>query len=356
MHMADGLISPAVGAAMWAATAATGALSLKTIAARHDVHRLPLMGVAGAFVFAAQMINFSIPGTGSSGHLGGGLMLAALLGPQAGFLVMATILGVQALFFADGGLLAYGCNVYNLGFFTCFVAYPLIFKPLVRRSSGTGSLAAASLAAAVVGLQLGAFSVVVETLLSGRTELPFGTFALMMLPVHLAIGVVEGLVTGAVLVATHRVRPEVLEGPLGDRPSQGRPLTPVLLGGILLTLVAGGLLSWFASSKPDGLEWSIARISGRDALEAGSRVHDTLATLQEWTAILPDYSPRVAGAAPATDVITSAESGEPAAAWPSVSAGTSLSGVLGALMVFAFVAVAGLLARVFRKQRKGADS
>ncbi len=92
---------------------------------------IPLMGVAGAFVFAAQMLNFAIPGTGSSGHLGGALMLAILLGPEAAFLVMASILAVQALFFADGGLLALGANIFNLGFFPAFVAYPLIYRKIV---------------------------------------------------------------------------------------------------------------------------------------------------------------------------------------------------------------------------------
>jgi cobalt/nickel transport system permease protein len=68
-----------------------------------------------AFIFTAQMINFTIPGTGSSGHLGGGMILAILLGPYAGFLTMASVLAVQALFFADGGLMALGCNIFNLG-------------------------------------------------------------------------------------------------------------------------------------------------------------------------------------------------------------------------------------------------
>ena len=75
------------------------------------------MGVLGAFIFAAQMINFTIPATGSSGHLGGGLILTILLGPYAAFLTIASVLMVQALFFADGGLLALGCNIFNLGFF-----------------------------------------------------------------------------------------------------------------------------------------------------------------------------------------------------------------------------------------------
>ena len=131
MHMADALISPAVGGTFWVASAAALAFSARKLKESSDEQRIPLMGVLAAFIFAAQMINFTIPGTGSSGHLGGGLILAILLGPWAGFLAMASVLTVQALFFADGGLLALGCNIFNLGVPTCFIAYPLIYRPLI---------------------------------------------------------------------------------------------------------------------------------------------------------------------------------------------------------------------------------
>jgi cobalt/nickel transport system permease protein len=286
-----------------------------------------------AFVFAAQMINFSIPGTGSSGHLGGGLLLAALLGPYAGFLAMAAILAVQALFFADGGLLAYGCNVFNLGFFACFVAYPLIFKPIAKKSFRGGSVAGASILAAIVGLQLGAFGVVLETLLSGRTELPFGAFALLMQPIHLAIGIVEGLVTAAILAVVYQARPEVLSSSLERQPYRGAPLRPLILGGILLVLLVGGLLSWFASALPDGLEWSVAGVTGREELATTGSVHNAFAGFQERTAFLPDYS-------------------LPEADPPSVArarAGTTISGLVGGGILIALVLLAGLAARLLRK-------
>jgi cobalt/nickel transport system permease protein len=108
MHMADALLSPAVGGTMWAATAGTIAWCSKKVRAELDERKVPLMGVLAAFIFAAQMINFTIPATGSSGHLGGGLLLAVLLGPWAAFLAIASVLFIQALFFADGGLLALG--------------------------------------------------------------------------------------------------------------------------------------------------------------------------------------------------------------------------------------------------------
>lgn len=79
------------------------------------------------------MINFTIPGTGSSGHLCGGMLLSALLGPYAGFLTMIGVLLIQCLLFADGGLLALGCNIWNMAFYGCFIGALLIWKPMMRR-------------------------------------------------------------------------------------------------------------------------------------------------------------------------------------------------------------------------------
>jgi len=103
----------------------------------------------------------------------------------------------------DGGLLAYGCNVFNLGFFTCFISYPCVYKWIPEGHKFKKNLFG-SLISSIIGLQMGSFSVVIETLLSGKTELPFGSFVLLMQPIHLAIGVVEGLVTAAVVIFVWR--------------------------------------------------------------------------------------------------------------------------------------------------------
>lgn len=262
--MADALLSPAVGGTMWVATAATVAYCSRRIRDDADDRRVPLMGVLGAFLFAAQMINFSIPGTGSSGHLGGGLLLAILLGPHAAFLVVASVLIVQALFFADGGLLALGCNIFNLGVFPAFIGYPL-YRRFAGDSPGKPRSAAAAMVAALLSLQLGAFAVVLETVASGISALPLGTFALFMLPIHLAIGIVEGLVTAAIVSFVSAARPEVLRTAVPSRQSTaGIQLAAFLVAAIVL----GGVGSWFASSKPDGLEWSIARVTGAHELAA----------------------------------------------------------------------------------------
>ncbi len=347
MHMADALISPAVGGAMLAVTVGTVAYSAKKVKASMDEKKIPLMGVMGAFVFAAQMINFTIPATGSSGHLGGGMLLAILLGPYAGFLTMASILLIQALFFGDGGLLAYGCNVFNLGFYTCFVAFPLIYKWFTRKGLTSRSIFWGALLSAIVALQLGAFSVVLETLASGRTELPFASFVLLMQPIHLAIGLVEGLVTAAVVIFVWQARPEILEKAYTGQAVGSVSLKKVLAGLAVVVVVVGGTLSWFASSHPDGLEWSLQRTLGTAELEAPAGVHQALAELQSKTAFMPDY-----GFKSAEEAVANTGAEEEGASWPAIDTGTSVAGLLGGALTLLMAAFIGYFISLFNKKGK----
>ena len=225
MHMADALLTPAVAGVMYAASAVVAGASIVELhkEEKQDLtsaaKKLPTMAVMSALVFAGQMINYTIPGTGSSGHLCGGLLLTSVLGPWAGFLSMIVILAIQCLFFADGGLLALGANVWNMAFYGCFVGYFLIYRPLMRsrcfarrgeRAANRLKITLASVLGCVLTLQLGAFSVVLETTLSGITDLPFGAFCAIMQPIHLAIGLIEGLITAAVLLFLYEARPELL--------------------------------------------------------------------------------------------------------------------------------------------------
>ena len=224
------------------------------------------MAVTSALVFAGQMINYAIPGTGSSGHLCGGMLLSALLGPQAGFLSMVVILAIQSLFFADGGLLALGANCWNMAFYGCFVGYYILWRPILRsrlfsgmgaKAAGRMKIALASILGCVLTLQLGALSVVLETTVSGITELPFGAFCGIMLPIHLAIGLVEGLITTAVLLFVYEARPELLME-VESSGQDGRCSLKATLAILAVTaVVVGGGLSLAASASPDGLEWSL---------------------------------------------------------------------------------------------------
>ncbi|MCI7740487.1 MAG: energy-coupling factor ABC transporter permease, partial [Lachnospiraceae bacterium] len=210
MHMADALVSPAVAGTMYVCSAAAAAYSVKKVRLESDPKKIPVMGIMGAFVFATQMINFTIPGTGSSGHLCGGMLLTAVLGPYAAFLTMIGVLLIQCLLFADGGLLALGCNIWNMAFYGCFIGYFLLWKPMMKKGASRGKIAAASILGCMLTLQLGAFSVTVQTLLSKITDLPFSVFVGTMQPIHLAIGFVEGLITTAVLLFIYEARPEIL--------------------------------------------------------------------------------------------------------------------------------------------------
>lgn len=304
MHMSDALVSPPVALAAGAASLILLGAGVRKLRKERreggetgpEEHLVPLMGVMGAFVFAAQMINFSIPGTGSSGHLVGGILLAAILGPWAALLTLASVLVIQCLLFADGGFMALGCNILNMAVFSCLIAYPLIFKPLVRPGATPGRILAASLLASVAALELGAVAVTVETEASGITALPMGRFLLFMLPIHLFIGIGEGLATAAVINVVRRYKPELLvevrrqTNPIRRRP--GRAMAAIAAAALLL----GASFTWVASSDPDGLEWSIGKTAGQTELEAApDDAHRAAAAIQERTALMPDYNTTLAG-------------------------------------------------------------
>ncbi|MEK6265234.1 MAG: energy-coupling factor ABC transporter permease [Clostridium sp.] len=344
MHMADALISPIVGGAMWTTTVAVAAYSIRKVENDMDEKKIPLMGVMGAFVFAAQMINFSIPGTGSSGHLGGGLLLAIILGPCAGFLTMASILTIQALFFADGGLLALGCNIFNMGFYTCFIAYPFIYKNIMRKGYSKKRIFIGAMIASIIGLQLGAFSVVMETVLSGKAELPFRSFVLLMQPIHFAIGAVEGLVITAVVSFVFKARPEIIENATSGRPIGNIQIRKVIVSLIVMATLVGGVLSWFASANPDGLEWSMFKTSGQEKLVASDSVHKTLGEIQDKTAFLPGYDFKSA------ETGSTESNGVKAESWPSVNAGTTTAGVVGGGLTLIFVSIIGFVLSIIKKK------
>jgi len=335
MHMADALLSPTVGVAMCAVSVSAMAYSSAKIK-RDELSekKLPVMAVAGAFVFAAQMINFTIPGTGSSGHIGGGILLAALLGGYPAFLTIAAVLVIQALLFADGGLLALGCNIFNMGVLPCLIVYPLLFKPLTKKGIAMKSLSFASILSVILGLQLGAFSVVLVTLISGITELPFSAFLAIMQPIHLAIGIVEGVITAAVLAFVYKLRPEILlsaseRGAIGKAVSVKKAVIVLAL----ITLIVGGGLSLFASAYPDGLEWSMEKVSGTAELEASGGIYDGATAAQNSTALMPDYS-----------FASDAEN----------AAGTSVAGIVGSAVTFVLALFIGFVIAWVKKKRKAA--
>ena len=332
MHMADALIVPGTAGVMFAASGAAAAYSIYKVRQEHAPEKVPVMGVMGAFVFAAQMINFTIPGTGSSGHLCGGLLLSAILGPYAAFLTMIGVLLVQCLFFADGGLLALGCNIWNMAFYGCFVGALLIWKNLMKNGASKGKITLSSILGCVITLQMGAFSVCVETYVSGISSLPFGAFLTAMLPIHLAIGLVEGLITAAVLCFIHEARPELLWGIGAGQQKKARLSLGKTLGILAAAAaVTGGVLSLAASSLPDGLEWALGRVAGSAELPASGSAFDAAESIQSATSFLPDYA------------FPGSES----------AAGTTVSGLVGALITALVLIAVALAFHFFRNRKSG---
>lgn len=332
MHMADALVAPAVAATMYVVSTAAAGYSIKKVRLENEPKKIPAMGVMGAFVFAAQMINFTIPGTGSSGHLCGGMLLSAMLGPWAGFLTMIGILLIQCLMFADGGLLALGCNIWNMAFYGCFVGGFLIWKPFIKRGMSKKKITAASIAACVATLQMGAFSVALETLASGITELPFSVFVSVMQPIHLAIGLAEGVITAAVLCFVYEARPEMLwNAGVQKVEKEGRfSLRKTLAILTAAAAVTAGVVSLLASSLPDGLEWSMERVAGTAELEAAGGAYEMAEKIQDVTAVLPDY----------------------AFSFSDSSAGTTISGLIGGAAVILLCVTACYAFKFFRRKKQ----
>lgn len=266
MHLGNSIICPVTGIPMIIAAGAAAFWAFKK--AKKDFKKesiLPTVALT-SFVFALQMINFSIPTTASSGHIVGAVLLAALLGPYAAFLAICSILLVQAVFFADGGLMALGCNIFNMGFLACFVAYPLLYKPLADKNHK----ALGAFLASVIALQLGSIAVVAESALSGSTIANIGLFAGLMQSIHIAIGIVEGLFTALFVV-------------IAQKANLSKAFSYVTGGA---ALVLAGVISQFASSRPDGLEWSLLNMSNSFVEQTNGYLYSASEILQSKTAIL----------------------------------------------------------------------
>ena len=323
MHMANELLTPKVAVAFILATAAILAYASWRTGRVFDPAKVPLMGVMGAFVFAAQMINFPIlPGT--SGHFGGGVLLAILLGPHAATLVMASILIVQCLIFQDGGLLALGTNIFNLGVLPCYLGYAL-FTVLAGSKPGAGRLYSAVFVSTLTGMVSGAAMVPVQTTLSGIAAVPFSKFMAVMVGLHLLVALGEAIITFLVVGYLAKVRPESLGGVAQRLTPAGAGLgNKALIGSVLaVALLLGAVVSNFASEWVDALESVTAHEEAGDSALVKNQVNPFMAKVSEWqarTALLPDYK------------------------W------TSLSGTIGTIITLLIVWVIGVSLRRNRKK------
>ena len=254
MHIPDGFIDGKTAVATALLSAAGVGLALRQARRRLPPRRVPLLGLAAAFLFAAQMVNFPVAG-GTSGHLVGGVLVAALLGPSAAVVVLTTVLIVQCFLFADGGVLALGANVFNMAIIGVAAGFA-VYRLVCRWLPGTRGQVAAVAFAGWCSTVLASICCAGELAWSGTVAWP-AAFAAMA-SVHMVIGIGEGLISALVFLAIRRMRPD-LAGDISG-PAQPQPWGELVCYGLLAVLGITIFVAPFACPWPDGLESVATRL------------------------------------------------------------------------------------------------
>ncbi|MEU6096403.1 energy-coupling factor ABC transporter permease [Streptomyces sp. NPDC047079] len=286
MHVPDGFINAPTSAATGVLAAGALAVSLKGARRELDERTAPLAGLVAAFIFAVQMLNFPVA-AGTSGHLLGGALAAILVGPFTGILCVSVVLLMQGILFADGGLTALGVNVTDMAIVTTVVSYA-VFRGLVKVLPRTRrSVTVASFLAALVSVPAAAVVFTLIYAIGGTTDVSIGKVATAMIGVHVLIGIGEATITALTIGAVIAVRPDLVygarglgqrlklrvDGELVDAPAEApAPVAavpqalgsaragryprhrPLWIAGLLTSLVLAGVVSFYASASPDGLE------------------------------------------------------------------------------------------------------
>jgi len=305
MHIPDGFIDAKTAATTAVLSSIGVGWSLRQVRRELPPRKIPLLGLAAAFLFSAQMVNFPVAG-GTSGHLIGGALVASLLGPSAAVLVVTTVLIVQCLLFADGGVLALGANIFNMaivGSVGGYAVYRLVRRALPGPRGRVSAVAFAGWCSAV----LASISCAGQLAWSGTVAWSAGFPA--MASMHMLIGIGEGLISALVFLGIERTRPEVIT----EAGANGSPQRwgEMVRYGLLASLGVAIFVAPFACSWPDGLNSVASRLSFKD------KVMHTF-----FVALAPDYQ-------------------TPGVHW-AVGA-TAIAGAAGALVVFAVALALGRL-------------
>ena len=270
LHVPDGFLSLGLALLCWVLALVVIGLAVRNGRNAFDERLIPVAGIMAAFIFAGQMINFPVAG-GTSGHMIGATLAAIVLGPWLAVLVMTAVIVLQALLFQDGGLVVMGANILIMGVIPVIISYGL-FRMVAQRSKNI-KLATAGLAAwlSVMGAAL-----VTALLLGFSGTSSFRVVVPAMLGIHAVIGLGEALITAAALSFIMRARPQLVHesGTAGGR--------GWMVGGVVVILLVL-LISPFASSFPDGLEWVAQQQGFINAAKAAP------------VELLPDYTLPVLG-------------------------------------------------------------
>ncbi|WP_328994222.1 energy-coupling factor ABC transporter permease [Kribbella sp. NBC_01245] len=296
MHVPDGFLDAPTSIATGLIAAGAVGVSLRKASGEIRETGPALAGLTAAFVFAVQMVNFPV-GAGTSGHLLGGALAAALVGPWTGVLVMSVVLLVQGLLFADGGLTALGTNITLMGVVSVLVGFIVTRTLLAVLPKRVGSVVPAAAVGALLAVPVSALAFTGLYAAGGAVAIPIGKLAGAMVGWHVLIGLGEAAITAAVLSAVVATRPDLvyvarhLQPDLvlidadgnsstvtADKPiavNAGRRPMGVALA---VTLLIAGGISLFASAHPDGLEFVGESLgfgeSAKDSAVAGSPLAD----------------------------------------------------------------------------------
>lgn len=273
MHIPDGFVDGRTALAAGALAAAGLGVALRDVRRTFPPRRVPLIGLAAAFVFAAQMLNFPVAG-GTSGHLIGAVLAVVLLGPSAAVLVMSTVLILQCFMFADGGVTALGANVFNMALVAPGVGYAVF--AVVRRIAGESRRGLLLATAFASWCSTVAAAVACAGQLAASGTVAWGVALPAMAGVHMLIGVGEAVITTLVIAAVAGVRPELLRE---SAPAERRPRYAELAAhGLLVALGLAVFVAPFASGWPDGLE----RVAAALGFQSAARAPQLAAPLPEY--------------------------------------------------------------------------
>jgi cobalt/nickel transport system permease protein len=289
MHVPDGFLDAQTSLATGIVAATAVGVALRRSRAELDERAAPLAGLTAAFIFAVQMLNFPV-GVGTSGHLMGGTLAAALVGPWTAVLCISVVLVVQALMFADGGLTALGTNITLMAVVTVAIGWAVIKLALSILPKRAASVVPAGVIGALLSVPAAAAVFVLLYAVGGKASLPIGALVASMLGWHTLIGVGEAVITGLTLGAVVAVRPDLVYAARGLQPElqlrlpdgstvpagveqrarrQPHPVRAVVVVGAAVALVLAGIVSFVANDNPDGLEY----VAGEQGFLATARDH-----------------------------------------------------------------------------------
>jgi cobalt/nickel transport system permease protein len=281
MHIADGVLSLEVCAATGALAIGAMALSVKRLDQSISTRTVPLTAMAAAMIFAGQMVKFPLVAVPAYGHLLGGVLAAVIVGPWAGCLALAMVLILQMALFADGGWLALGANVLNMGVVGSLGGYA-IYAAVRRVIGGSRGVIAGAVVASWTSVVAASALFCGEFALSHRGgEFDLGTIISVMTSLHSLVGVGEALITGGIVGYVVAVRPDLI---YTSEPTPGAALRlgRVLVSGVVVALAVAAFVAPFTSEGADALE-ATAEKTQFDALEVESRA----LVLEEYSVPLP---------------------------------------------------------------------